>query len=152
VVTRRASVSGLQSRRLIAYRIGGIKMIVLTCTAEEAARSWQDAIAYYEQSVNQEGFAPHRPMLDFVRRIAASAYPSEVRTWIGMGVLNFEPRSHCEEPRGTTSASVTPTNHGMLHFEIRHYPSGRILLRRECDPTEAERVFASVLLRLTFDR
>ncbi len=124
-----------------------------TVTAEEAARSWQDAIAYYERSVINEGFEPHRPLLDFVRRIAVSSYAPEVRTWIGMGVLSFAPRSTDSElPRKTAAgAGVTVTDHGQLLFGMSHSPSGRKLLKRTCEPTEGERVFASILLRMTLD-
>jgi hypothetical protein len=95
---------------------------------------------------------PHRPLLDFVKRIAATAYSPDVPTWIGMGVLGFTLRSHSDEPRRYASASITVTNHGLLQFGIWHTPSGRVLLKRQCEPIEADRVFASVLLRLKFDR
>jgi hypothetical protein len=67
-------------------------------TADEATRSWQDAITYYEQSVTEDGFVSHRPLLEFARRIAAKAYSPDILTWIGMGVLNFAPRYHPGEP------------------------------------------------------
>ena len=121
-------------------------------TAEEATRSWQDAITYYEKSVTQDAFVSHRPLLEFARRIAAKAYSPDILTWIGMGVLGFAPRYRPGETNCYASASITVTNRGLLKFEIRHSPSGRILLRRECEPIEAERVFASVLLRLKFDQ
>ena len=121
-------------------------------TAEEATRSWQDTIDYYEQSVNQDGFVPHRPLLEFARRIAAKAYSPDILTWIGMGVLSFAPRYRPGEPNCYGSASIRVTNRELFEFEIRHSPSGRIMLRRECEPSEAERVFASVLLRLKFNQ
>jgi hypothetical protein len=121
-------------------------------TAQEANRSWQDAITYYEHSVIQDGFVSHRPLLEFTRRISVKAYSPDILTWIGMGVLSFAPR-HCPgELNCCGSASIRVTNRGLLEFEITHSPSGRILLRRECEPIEAERVFASVLLRLKFDQ
>jgi hypothetical protein len=122
-------------------------------TAEKATQMWRDAIVYYERSVTREGFEPHRPLLDFVRQVADSAYAPEVLSWIGMGALSFVPRFGVLEPGRKTyaGAGLTVTDHGQLDFHMRQYPSGRKLLRRKCEPAEAMSVFASILLRLTLD-
>jgi hypothetical protein len=127
-------------------------MTPINYTAEAAARSWRDAIDYYERSVNREGYVPHRPLLEFARRIVTTAYARDVPVWISHGALCFAPRSHFEDPTACTMASITVANHGLFEFEIRRGPSGRILLKRQCEPPEVERVFASVLLRLKLDR
>ena len=53
---------------------GASKMTPINYTAEEAARSWQDAIDYFERSVILEGFLAHRPMLEFAQRIVTTGY------------------------------------------------------------------------------
>ena len=126
-------------------------MVRLAETAEESARSWQDVIEYFEQSVVKEGTLSDRPLLQFARLIAATDYANDVQAWISWG-LCFMPRSQSQEPKGNTLAHVTVTNHGMLDFRVRRYPSGHFLVKRQCEPAEAGRVFASVVLRMKLDR
>ncbi len=120
-------------------------------TADESARSWRDVIDHFDQSVTKEGYAGDRPVLEFARRIADTAYAHDVHAWISRG-LCFAPRSHFQEPRANTMGYVSVTNHGLLDFRIRRYPSGHFLLKRLCEPTEADRVFASAVLRMKLDR
>jgi hypothetical protein len=131
---------------------GASKMTPINYTAEEAARSWQDAIDYFERSVILEGFLPHRPLLEFAQRIVTTGYARDVPVQISIGVLCFKPRSHYEDRTASTMGTLGVVNGGLFEFQIRRGPSGRILLKRQCEPTEVDRVFASVLLRLKLDR